>query len=134
MAEAGEQLRALAQGGAPNAAATYSQGTVEIVGPDLDASLRFYASLGFQLERRTGGFAVINGFGVRIFLAENRDAPTARRWSNIRVMVGDVNAIWNCVNANGIRAQNIVGDRDYGLRDFLVLDPSGFEVRFAQAI
>jgi hypothetical protein len=27
-----------------------------------------------------------------------------------------------------------IGDRFYGLRDFTLADPSGFEIRFAQAL
>src|SRR3546814_8869628 len=60
----------------------FAQGVVEIVGPDLDRSLDFYLLLGFELLRRSEGFAVVHWQGQRLFLAENPDAPTTPRWTN----------------------------------------------------
>src|SRR3546814_10903180 len=82
----------------------YAQGVVEIVCPDLERSIAFYRSLGFELLRRTGGFAVIHWDGQRLFLAEDPDAPTAPRWVNIRIMVDDVDALWEHVQALVIRS------------------------------
>ncbi len=112
----------------------FAQGVVEVVGPDLDRALAFYLALGFELLRRTGGFAVVHWQGQRLFLAENPDAPTAPRWTNLRIMVEDVDALWIRARALGIVPVNAIGDRSYGLRDFTLADPSGFEIRFAQAL
>ena len=112
----------------------YAQGIVEIVGPDLERALAFYLSLGFELLRRTGPFAVVHWQGQRLFLAEDAKATTGQRWTNLRIMVPDVDAIWARVNALGYQPGNAIGDREYGLRDFTVADPSGFEIRFAQAL
>lgn len=133
MNEAAARLREIAQSGATGAD-EYAQGVVEIVGADLGALLTFYETLGFVLERRSGGFAVVNGFGVRLFLAECSEAVTGRRWANIRIMTPDVDAVWAGVTALGLPTGSVVDDRSYGLRDFLVVDPAGFEVRFAQAL
>lgn len=111
-----------------------AQGVVEIVGVNLEAMLSFYETLGFRVDRRTGLFAVLSGFGMRVFLAENADAPTNKRWSNVRVLVPDVDLIWDCVNRIGLPIVHAISDRPYGLRDFVVGDPSGFEVRFAQVL
>ncbi|MDN5782356.1 MAG: VOC family protein [Luteimonas sp.] len=120
-------------GGAPTGDG-FAQGVVEIVGPDLDRSLDFYLSLGFELLRRTGGFAVIHWQGQRLFLAKNSDAPTTPRWTNLRIMVDDVDAVREHVRTLGIEPSHPVADRGYGLRDFVLADPSGFEIRFAQAL
>ena len=112
----------------------YAQGIVEIVGPDLERALAFYLSLGFELLRRTGPFAVVHWQRQRLFLAEDANATTGQRWTNLRIMVPDVDAIWVRVNALGYTPGNPIGDREYGLRDFTVADPSGFEIRFAQAL
>lgn len=111
-----------------------AQGVVEIVGPDIERSLAFYTALGFTIERRTGPFAVLIGFDVRLFLAENHDAPTDKRWTNLRIIVADVDAVWERVNRLGLSIRHPIGDRFYGLRDFVLVDPSGFEIRFAQVI
>src|SRR3546814_13654428 len=68
-----------------------------------------------------------------MFLAEDPDAPTAPRWVNIRIMVDDVDALWEHVQALGISPAHAIGDRFYGLRDFKLCEPSAFEIRFAQA-
>jgi catechol 2,3-dioxygenase-like lactoylglutathione lyase family enzyme len=112
----------------------YAQGIVEIVGPDLDRSITFYLSIGFELLRRTDGFAVVHWQGQRLFLAENVHAPVAPRWTNLRIMVDDVDALWRRTTALGITPMHPIGDRFYGLRDFTLADPSGFEIRFAQAL
>lgn len=111
----------------------YAQGIVEIVCPDLERSMSFYLSLGFQLLRRTGSFAVVHWQGQRLFLAEDPEAPTAPRWTNLRIMVADVDALWDQVLGLGITPAHAIGDRFYGLRDFKLSDPSGFDIRFAQA-
>lgn len=112
----------------------HQQGVIEVVGPDLEASLAFYGALGFRIERRTGPFAVINGFGVRIFLAEDAAAPTSNRWVNIRIVVPDVSVVWSAVRDLGLPVAHTLGERPWGLKDFVLRDPSGFEVRFAEVI
>lgn len=113
---------------------SFAQGVLEIVGPDLERSLAFYIALGFAIERRTGPFAVLNGYGVRLFLAEDAAAPPGDRWCNVRIMVADVDAVWQHVHELGLAPRHAIADRPYGLRDFTIADPSGFELRFAQVI
>lgn len=111
-----------------------SQGVVEIVGPDVDALLSFYLSIGFELERRTGDFAVVHWQGTRLFLAGNPEAPVTDCWRSLRIMVEDVDAMWQKANQLGLKVGNPIADRFYGLRDFLLVDPAGFGLRFAQAL
>ena len=110
-----------------------SQGVVEIVGPDIEALLSFYLSIGFELERRTGDFAVVHWHGTRLFLAGNPDAPVGECWRSLRIMVEDVDTMWQKANRLRLRIGNPIGDRVYGLRDFVLVDPAGFGLRFAQA-
>ena len=111
-----------------------SQGVVEIVGPDLDALLSFYLSIGFELERRSGDFAVVHWHGTRLFLAGNPDAPLGECWRSLRIMVEDVDALWHEANRLQLRIGTPVADRYYGLRDFVLIDPAGFGLRFAQVL
>jgi predicted enzyme related to lactoylglutathione lyase len=111
-----------------------SQGVVEIVGPDLEALLSFYLAIGFQLERRSGDFAVVHWHGTRLFLAGNPEAPVGECWRSIRIMVEDVDAMWDKANLLGLAINNSIGDRPYGLRDFVIVDPAGFGLRFAQVL
>ena len=118
----------------PITAENQSQGVLEIVGPDLDALLDFYLSIGFVLERRTGDFAVVHWQGQRLFLAGNPDAPVHDRWSGLRIMVVDVDALWREANRLQLKVGTPIGDRYYGLRDFVLVDPAGFGLRFAQVL
>ena len=111
-----------------------AQGVVEIVGPDLDVLLGFYLSLGFELERRSGDFAVVHWQGTRLFLAGNPDAPVTDCWRSLRIMVDDVDARWDEANRLRLEVNNPIADRPYGLRDFVLKDPAGFGLRFAQVI
>ena len=115
-------------------AETESQGVVEIVGPDLDDLLGFYLSIGFELERRNGDFAVVHWESTRLFLAGNPDSPVTDCWRSLRIMVDDVDAKWDEANRLGLEVNNPIADRPYGLRDFVLKDPAGFGLRFAQVI
>lgn len=119
----------------PTAPEHRSQGVVEIVGPDLDALLGFYLSIGFELERRNGDFAVVHWHGNRLFLAQNIEAPVRDEcWTSIRIMVEDVDSLWHQANRLKLRIGNPIADRPYGLRDFVLVDPAGFGLRFARAL
>ena len=111
-----------------------AQGVVEIVGPDLDALLGFYLAIGFELERHTGDFAVVHWQGTRLFLAGNPDAPVSECWRSLRILVADVNAMWDKANRLQLRIGTVIDDRPYGLRDFVIVDPAGFGLRFAQIL
>lgn len=118
----------------PNTAENRSQGVVEVVGPDLDALVGFYLSMGFELERCSGDFAVVHWQGTRLFLAGNPDAQVSECWRSLRIMVDDVDALWRRANHLQLEIGNPIADRAYGLRDFVIVDPAGFGLRFAQAI
>ena len=53
--------------------------------------------------------------------------PTA----NVRIMVPDVDAYWTRAVAGGAHVLAPIADRDYGLRDFTILDPDRLGLRFA---
>ncbi len=111
-----------------------AQGVLEIVGPDLEALLAFYLAIGFELERRSGDFAVVHWQGTRLFLAENPAAPITECWRSLRIMVEDVDMIWHKARQLQLPVASPIADRPYLLRDFVLIDPSGFGLRFATAI
>ena len=109
---------------------------VEIMVQDLDRSLGFYTALGFKLERRDGGFASLRWEDRRLFLDQRSDLPSlsgpAR--GNVRILTGDVDAVWATAQTLGLPVERSIADRSYGLRDFTVLDPDGFGLRFASPL
>lgn len=106
---------------------------VEVLVQDLERSLAFYTALGFALERRDGGFAALRWGERWFFLDERSDLPALQgpARANVRILTADVDGVWATVEALGIPVERPIADRYYGLRDFTVRDPDGFELRFA---
>jgi catechol 2,3-dioxygenase-like lactoylglutathione lyase family enzyme len=109
-----------------------AQGVVEVVVPNLAAAVTFYGDIGFTVERETPSFVVLRYEETYLFLAQNADAPVTPRWTNVRIVVSNVDAVWRRVKERDLPIGSPIDDRPYGLRDFTVRDPAGFEVRFAQ--
>lgn len=109
---------------------------VEIIVGNLDRSLELYTALGFTLERRDGNFAALLWEGRRLFLDQRSDlAPlTAPTRANIRILTRNVDAVWEIAQAIGFPVERSIGNRNYGLRDFTVIDPDGFGLRFASVL
>jgi catechol 2,3-dioxygenase-like lactoylglutathione lyase family enzyme len=106
---------------------------VELLVRDLRRSLDFYLALGFQFMRQEERFAVLTWEDHRLFLdqQDNLPDPPAAPVMNVRVMVPDVDRVWQRVQELGLRVTAPIADRYYGLRDFTVADPDGFGLRFA---
>ena len=109
---------------------------VELFVRDFAKSLAFYTALGFEVERQEEDFAVLRFDGCGFLLQASRklgDVPS-RPAANLRILVDDVDAQWELARGLGAPVFVPIGDREYGLRDFIVLDPDGFGVRFAMPI
>jgi catechol 2,3-dioxygenase-like lactoylglutathione lyase family enzyme len=111
-----------------------AQGVVEVIVPDPAKSVHFYEILGFALERRAKGFVSHRRGGVRLYLAESPEAPTTERWVNLRISAENVDDVWALAQRARLEVDVLLGDRPSGLRDLRLLDPAGFQVRFAQVI
>ena len=106
---------------------------VEVVVRDLEHSLAFYTALGFTLARRDGGFAALQWGARWLFLDQRSDLPelSGPARANARIIVADVDQLWATAQALGLPVERPIANRSYGLRDFTVRDPDGFELRFA---
>lgn len=106
---------------------------VEIFVRDIRRSTGFYRSLGFELLRDSGTFVELTWEGHKLFLDERADLPPpgAHPQANVRVLVADVEAWWERAQRLDAAVLQPIADRPYGLRDFTVLDPDGFGLRFA---
>jgi catechol 2,3-dioxygenase-like lactoylglutathione lyase family enzyme len=113
-----------------------AQLVVEIFVRDMARSRAFYAALGFAVVADRGTFVELAWEGCLLYLDERADLPPppSHSQANVRVMVPDVDRYWDTAQALGARVLAPIADRDYGLRDFTVLDPDGFGVRFGTRI
>jgi catechol 2,3-dioxygenase-like lactoylglutathione lyase family enzyme len=121
----------------------------ELFVPDVDAAIRFYVErLGFELVRREaeggrGTFAIVAlGDSIVMLAAQSHYAPMgggeigAARGAGIdvRFVVADVDAMYaRCARA-GVAIALDIGDRPYGLRDFIIRDGDGYRLRFASPL
>lgn len=107
----------------------------EIYVESMRTSLDFYAALGFKVLRSAEDFSVLEWESARLFL-EHRPPPGPRRGpaANVRVMVPDVDTLWERCRRLGVPVLTPIADRSYGLRDFTIADPDGFGVRFGTRI
>ena len=109
---------------------------VEISVRSLDRSLALYTALGFVLDRRDGGFAVLRWGERRLFLDEVSHLPPLNGPArvNVRIITDDVDKVWSLAHSLALPVEQPIGDRYYGLRDFTVLDLDGFGLRFASIL
>lgn len=118
----------------------------EIVVRDAQKSAEFYRRLGFATVRDDGDFVIMAWEGHHLFLGalsafHNHEvdhvalmAPPPFPAAYVRVMVPNVDDYWKLIQEMGAPVVVPIGDRYYGLRDFIITDPDGFGVRFASRL
>jgi catechol 2,3-dioxygenase-like lactoylglutathione lyase family enzyme len=105
---------------------------VELYVPDLEESLRFYVSLGFEVIRNEGDFVELKWDESRLFLEEVKGAQVPdHNIGNIRIMVADVDRYWALARETGAKIIRPIENKYYGLRDFTIAGPDGLGLRFA---
>ena len=119
---------------------------VELFVPDVAEAVRYYVdTLGFTILRTTPedqpmfaiahlGGAVVMFMNDRAYTGARADLDYRGAGIDVRLMVPDVDAVYERVLKAGVEVMHPIGDRDYGLRDFIMRDPSGFRLRFASAL
>ena len=113
----------------------YQQLVLEVTCRHILRSTAFYRTLGFELIRAEEHFVELSWDERLLFLDERPDyVPNLIPAGNLRIMVPDVDAVWErCVQLE-LPVHSAIENRYYGLRDFTILDPDGFGLRFATAI
>jgi len=117
---------------------------------DLAASVAFYGQkLGFRAGSIEGGFCVIRRDECAIFLAQKtKDADVTNRaaragnedWCNYDLHIhcerGTLDRLYAEFAAKGVRMPDAYRSgpvlRSYGVRDFSVLDPDGYDLVFGE--
>ena len=117
---------------------------------DLQASLLFYGEeLGFQTAPADDGFAIARRDGCAIFLAQKTKAvdvtnKTARAfdddWCNYDLHIDcqpeTLDTLYAEFRTKGVKMPACYNSgpitRSYGIRDFSVLDPDGYDLVFAE--
>lgn len=121
---------------APLYAPSTAQLVVEVFVRDMEISKRFYERLGFELASDRGDFVEFTWEGHQFYLDARPGHPAAIEapQANMRIMVPNVDDYWELATEMGAQVYAPIEDRDYGLRDFTILDPDGFGLRFGSWI
>ena len=117
---------------------------------DLAASVSFYGQkLGFQTGSIDGGFSAVRRDDCVIFLAQKtKDVDVTNRaaravndgWCNydlhFHCHLGTLDALYQEFRAKGVMIPDCFKDgpvaRPYGIRDFSVIDPDGYDLVFGE--
>ena len=105
---------------------------------DFNLSKRFYEDLGFELVWSSDDLAYLR-HGNSSFLLQNFYNKEHASNFMMHLLVQDVEAWWRHVQEQGLSARYGVmteppADRPWGLRDFVIVDPTGVLWRIAQNI
>ncbi|WP_339632329.1 VOC family protein [uncultured Sneathiella sp.] len=123
---------------------------------DFQKSMEFYVkTIGFKVaqQRNNDPHAYLSLDGGQIMLAHWKPDGSWEPWNpkpieqpfgrgvNFQFMVDDVQGIYDRINSSGFRPFMDIDDTDYWKSDcmetrrqFMVLDPDGYLLRFAQAL
>lgn len=103
--------------------------------PDVVAAAGFYVEkLGFTLGFTWGeppSMAGVNLGDVQVFL-EQGTPPSGG--ASVYFVVGDADELYAFHRAGGVEVVEEIGDREYGLRNYLVRDPHGYMLGFGHYI
>src|SRR6185295_9994049 len=98
---------------------------------DIGAATGFYVEkLGFNLGFTWGDpptFAGVNLGKVQMFLRKGTPDP---KGCSVYFLVGDADQLHEFHRANGVDVAQEIGDREYGIRDYVVRDPHGYLLSF----
>jgi uncharacterized glyoxalase superfamily protein PhnB len=123
----------------------------ELFVPDVGAAIDFYTErLGFTLYRvdppgepgpssefaiATLGRAVVMFAHDRLYREMGGGTESPRGVAiDVRIMVDDADAVYSRCRQSGVEIVHEIGDRYYGLRDFVISDLNGFRLRFASPL
>ena len=103
---------------------------------NIEETLAFYQQkLGFQVSftwKVPVEYAVLTrDKAVTIHLSKNPEAAeNASKFATLYIFVYDVDQVYEEYQQNGVEILNPIGDRDYNMRDFDIVDNNGFVLTF----
>ena len=105
----------------------------------LQATLDFYARLGFDGEIVGDAYAILTRGEVEIHFFLHTTVVAADSWAGCYVRVADVAPLYRAFQAaqlpaKGIPRMDVLADKPWGMREFAVVDEDGSLLRIGQVI
>jgi lactoylglutathione lyase len=120
---------------------------VELFVSDIERSLAFYRSLGFEVAKRFDDYVLIRRGEIRLALQGDAHAVTGPHYFTphiartprgtgveISIQVADVDAEYIRAKTAGLTIVKGIQDRQWGARDFRVADPDGYFLRITSPL
>ncbi len=103
---------------------------------DVPATIDFHTNkLGFTRAFVWGGepptFAGLNLGDVQIFIQKGKPDDQV---ASVAFIVGNADELYDYHRANGVTVTDPIADREYGIRDYGILDNNGHHLSFGQYI
>jgi catechol 2,3-dioxygenase-like lactoylglutathione lyase family enzyme len=92
---------------------------------DLDRTATFYASAGFVETERYDGYLLLNNDAVELHFSQEETVHPGTCF----VHVTDATKMWKQLHHLGVTGVGKLTDQDYGLREFVLTDPDGNQIR-----
>ncbi len=117
----------------------FSHAATVLAVKDVETSLAFYRDqLGFEATftwEEPASYAVLKrGEGVSIHLTSSPNPPSQGDHTAMYIFVYDVEALYQEYVGRGVDMDTPLGERDYGMKDFDLLDPDGYRICFGQGV
>ena len=102
---------------------------------DLEATISFYESiLGFKKKTKFSNFVSLTKDHVEIMFIQAAEEPGGLRMTgNIYIFTENADDLWELVK-DKTKITSSIGDRQYLMRDFAILDNNGYELVFGEDI
>ena len=107
---------------------------------DVQSTLDYYRDiLGFEITfewEEPVTYAVLKrGENVSIHVVQKRDDfKPSKEHTAVYIFCNDVDAVYEELKTKGANITCEIGDREYGMRDFDVTDPNGFQICFSMGL
>jgi uncharacterized glyoxalase superfamily protein PhnB len=105
---------------------------------NIEAGLEFYTNkLGFECTfqwEKPPTYVVLKRGGVSLHLALQDVLVDAQHHVKAYVFCQDIELIFQELQNKGVKFENEINDADYGMREFVLIDPSGHRIVFGQEL
>jgi len=106
---------------------------------NLQESVSFYKDvLGFTIEFEWGepiDYVIISSGKVAIHLNKKLDSSSAsEKHTRIYLFVSEIDQFYEEILKKGAQIKTPIGTRDYGMRDFDIVDPDGYILSFGMGV
>lgn len=103
---------------------------------NIEAGLEFYTKkLGFECSfqwENPPTYVVLKRGGVSLHLALQDDPLDAQHHVKAYLFCQDIELFFQELQHKGVQFESAINDTDYGMKEFVLIDPSGHRIVFGQ--